>query len=490
MTLDDIQDIEMLRTVAKMHEKESLKLRTDLAEAVAKLHGKDARLAEQLAFKMERMQRQHAAALKQLFGPRSEKSQLATEGKPGGKAPQTGHGPKEQPRLPVQEVFHELTVEQAVCDLCSASMKPWKDQFEESSEVDFIVPKVVLLKHYRQKYRCTCGGCIKTAKGPTKLFPKARYSVSFAVNVALQKYCYHLPLDRQTRQLYRLGADVTSTTLWDNLSAMYKLLQPLDERLAARVMSHPVLGVDETTWKLLKTKKKGKSKTWWVWARRANDAVHYTLDESRSAEVAKRLLGDYRGIVMCDGYAAYTSLAKANPDLQLANCWTHARRDLLPFEDDPRGKRALRVIQRMYRLETQVRGKPPDEIVAWRQRKTRPLLEAFFRWIDSLHIPGSADLRKAFRYIQLRQASLTLFLSDARVAPDNNETERIIRGLCVGRKNHYGSRSERGTKVAALFYSLLDSAQLAGVNPHTYLMTAVQAAIAGQHIPLPHEISA
>jgi hypothetical protein len=34
----------------------------------------------------------------------------------------------------------------------------------------------------------------------------------------------------------------------------------------------------------------------------------------------------------------------------------------------------------------------------------------------------------------------------------------------LGRKNHYGSRSERGTEVAALFYSLIESAKLAGVN--------------------------
>ncbi len=35
----------------------------------------------------------------------------------------------------------------------------------------------------------------------------------------------------------------------------------------------------------------------------------------------------------------------------------------------------------------------------------------------------------------------------------------------VGRKNYYGSRSERGTRVAALFYSLTESAKLAAVEP-------------------------
>jgi transposase len=52
------------------------------------------------------------------------------------------------------------------------------------------------------------------------------------------------------------------------------------------------------------------------------------------------------------------------------------------------------------------------------------------------------------------------FLDDPALARDNNATERVVRG------NHHGSRSERGTRLAALLYGLLDSAELAGVNLH------------------------
>ena len=47
----------------------------------------------------------------------------------------------------------------------------------------------------------------------------------------------------------------------------------------------------------------------------------------------------------------------------------------------------------------------------------------------------------------------------------------------VGRKNHYGSRSERGTRVAAVFYSLIESAKLAGVVPRAYLGQAARWAM-------------
>jgi transposase len=102
-------------------------------------------------------------------------------------------------------------------------------------------------------------------------------------------------------------------------------------------------------------------------------------------------------------------------------------------------------------------------------------------------LPGSA-LGQAVKYMSNLWPGLTRFLSDARVPLDNNATERALRGLVVGRKNHYGSRSRRGTEVAALFYSLLETAKLCGVDPKRYLREAALAALRGEEIPLPHQL--
>ncbi len=57
------------------------------------------------------------------------------------------------------------------------------------------------------------------------------------------------------------------------------------------------------------------------------------------------------------------------------------------------------------------------------------------------------------------------------------ESSASLRGVAVGRKNHHGSRSERGTRVAALFYSLIESAKLCGVEPRAYLREATLRAV-------------
>ena len=80
--------------------------------------------------------------------------------------------------------------------------------------------------------------------------------------------------------------------------------------------------------------------------------------------------------------------------------------------------------------------------------------------------------------IRVSPQALTACLDHAAIPLDNNATERALRGVAVGRKNHYGSRSERGTQVAALCYSLLESAKLAGLEPAAYLAEATRRAIA------------
>jgi transposase len=39
----------------------------------------------------------------------------------------------------------------------------------------------------------------------------------------------------------------------------------------------------------------------------------------------------------------------------------------------------------------------------------------------------------------------------------------------IGRRNHFGSKSARGTQVAAIMYSLVESAKAAGIDPIAYL---------------------
>jgi transposase len=364
-------------------------------------------------------------------------------------------------------------------------MAEWPGQTEDSEEISVIERRFVVTTHKRQKYRCRCNAAILTAPGPLKLIEGGRYSLAFAVEVAVQKYAEHLPLDRQVRQMRRQGLVVTSQTLWDQIYALSQVLLPTYQALRMHVLSADVVHADETPWKLLQ---KAPSKTWYVWGLSSERGTYYHFDPSRGKHVPKGLLGDYRGAVMCDGYAAYQAMAREGPGVTLCFCWAHVRRAFLEaLPAYPVCEQALVLIGALYEIERQLpayqgaEGAERAELVALRterrQRESVPLLRELWQWAEQQESLPQSSLRKAITYLQSLWPGLIRFAKDGRLPLDNNAIERDLRGVVVGRKNHYGSRSERGTQVAAVLYSLIETAKHCGLPEPVYLRQATEHAL-------------
>lgn len=141
------------------------------------------------------------------------------------------------------------------------------------------------------------------------------------------------------------------------------------------------------------------------------------------------------------------------------------------------------LIGELYAIERLVPGPVPGDASAQRLRqqlrkeRSRPILVRIWQWATVQVGPPRSDFGKAVRYMLNRWAGLTRVVEDPRIPLDNNAAERALRGPVVGRKNHSGSRSLRGTEVAAVFYTLCETARLVGVDPRAYLPRAVYAAI-------------
>jgi transposase len=78
--------------------------------------------------------------------------------------------------------------------------------------------------------------------------PGGCYAPEFAVGVAVAKYADHLPLERQVRMMAREGLRVDSQTLWDQIQALARHLEPTYEALGTRALAAAVINVDETRW--------------------------------------------------------------------------------------------------------------------------------------------------------------------------------------------------------------------------------------------------
>ena len=92
------------------------------------------------------------------------------------------------------------------------------------------------------------------------------------------------------------------------------------------------------------------------------------------------------------------------------------------------------------------------------------------------------------KYLENQWAGLIRFLDDPRIPITSNAAEAALRCLVLGRNNHFGSKSKRGTEVAAMFYSLIESAKMNDLDPGAYLRHGAAAFLRGERVPLPHEL--
>lgn len=489
------KDIEVVRQAALLLEAENQKLVQKilvLQRELLQLKGAD---PTQLALKLAELEQQLAQRNQMLFGESSERR--PKKKRSDDKQPQRGHGPKKQNLREVEQVIELGPAAGTVCEHCDKPVEEWPDQFEPSDEIDVIAREFVCKKIKRKKARCECHRTIVTAPAPPKLFPGARYSIDFAIMVVIAKYLDHLPLERQVRIMKREGLDVDSQTLWDYVYAVARLLRPVHVQLLEYLLGKPVLGVDETWWRLMGAEGKragGDGKRWQVWSLCSDDAVYYQLEDTRGLRAAEKLLQNYHGIVMADGYGVYTALAKKSGRFELVHCWSHVRRKFLEAEEAFPEEAAFIVerIDALFHIDGLCPTGPPGDAMRAKLRaeRSRPIVNEINRWVFTVTALPRSSLRKAIDYMLGLWNGLTPFLDDARIPLSNNHTERSLRGPVVGRKNHYGSRSQRGTEAAAILYSLVESAKLAGVDPHAYLRVAILAALAEERIPLPHELAA
>jgi ferredoxin len=79
-------------------------------------------------------------------------------------------------------------------------------------------------------------------------------------------------------------------------------VEDVPETIIAHVLASGVIGVDETRWRMLdgRGRDAGEATNWQAWAMSCPDAIAYRIQDSRSTEAARQLIGDFDGIVMVD----------------------------------------------------------------------------------------------------------------------------------------------------------------------------------------------
>jgi len=379
--------------------------------------------------------------------------------------------------LPREEIIYDLPEAQKHCPHDGSALRFIGTDVSE--QLDIIPAQIKVLRHVRRKYACPC--CeqyVVTATKPKQPIEKSIAAPGLLATVATQKYVDALPLYRQTEIFKRIGIELDRTTLANWMMACGQLIQPLINLIHEKMTEQPVLHLDETRLQVLNEPGRAAQTQSYMWVLRTmqKPAVLYHYAPSRGGEIAKQLLGDYRGALMVDGYEGYNAVCAQQPLVRLG-CWAHARRKFIETQsaqtnDKPsKAAHALEVIQQLYRIEQAAREKTPEERHALRQTQAQPIVDQLRQWLEKNipRTPPQTLLGKALSYLHHQWPHLIRYLDNGRYPIDNNAAENAIRPFVIGRKNWLFSASQSGAKASANLYSLIETAKANGLEPYAYL---------------------
>lgn len=494
MTLDQAQepvDIAMLKAllVASVQRAEQAEKRATKAEArgldldaqianlkltIAKLrHNKFGASSERGAKLIDQMELQ----LADLVATVAEVKTAAAIAKPAAEPAQKPARRALPAHLPRERVVHPS----ATLCACGGHLRKLGEDMTETLEL--VPAQWKVIQHVREKFSCRKCEQITQAPAPSHPIPRGRAGPQLLAQVLFNKYRAHLPLNRQSDIFAHEGIDLDVSTLADWVGASAATLAPLVDEIEQHIFVAERIHTDDTTVPVL-AKNQCTTGRLWTYVRddapfggTAAPAALFYYSPDRGGEHPAKHLARYSGLMQADAYSGYNRLytASRQPGLIVeAACWAHARRkffELAELQKAPLAIEAVRRIDDLFAIEREINGLLPDERRAVRQERSKPLVDAFEKWLreERRKLSSKNPVAKAMDYSLKRWGAFARYLDDGRICMSNNAAERAVRGIAIGRKNWTFCGSDSGGRRAAAVYTLIESCKLNDVDPRAWL---------------------
>ena len=350
-----------------------------------------------------------------------------------------------------------------------------------------------MIEHVRPKYACrTCekegiSNTVKQAPVPHSVIPKGYATPSLLSQIITSKYQYGLPLYRQEAMFKQHGIELSRKTMADWIIRCAELFKPLYDQLHQHLLRQPVIQADETSLKVVDSDK--ATSYMWLYATGADspqatitgsvipNIVLYDYHNSRAGRCAVDFLDGYDGYLQVDGYQGYEQTQAT-----LVGCWAHARRKFMEAKKGAGSKGsgkadwALNHIQKLYRVETQLKEETAATRYTQRQEKSLPLLNQLETWLtkSAQQVLPKTKLGEAIQYCLNQWHKLMRYTLDGHLAIDNIRAERAIKPFVIGRKNWLFSQTATGANASAILYSIIETAKANDLNVFEYVMDCLE----------------
>ena len=480
-------------------------LKSALIDARAKLSGAEA-VIEHLQLVIAKMKRE-------MFGPRSERSQRLIDQLELQLEELAAASEEDEIKAAAVKVQvpgftrHKATRRNFPADLprrrivhpaptscpCCGGTKFSKIGEDVTETLDVVPRQWFVTEHVREKFSCRACEKINQPPAPFHAIARGFAGPSLLAMILVDKYANHQPLNRQSEQFAREGIELSVSTMADHVGACAATLRPLYELIKRHVFAAERIHGDDTTVPVL-AKLKTRTGRIWTYVRddrpfagKAAPAAVFFYSPDRGGIHPERHLAGYHGILQADAYAGFNTLyepdRKPGPITE-AGCWAHARRKLFELADiaskardqtrptiSPIAFEAVQKFDAIFMLERSINGMSREARLGARRKDIAPLVNDLIEWMkrERAKLSRHNEVAKAMDYMLKRIHVFTRFLDDGRICLSNNAAERELRGIALGRKCWLFAGSDRGGERAAVMLTLIQTAKLNDVDPRAWL---------------------
>lgn len=298
------------------------------------------------------------------------------------------------------------------------------------------------------------------------------------------KYQYHIPFHRQIKKMKAEGFAVSDSTIDGWHQTVCEMLEPLYKLQYRRVMQSRFLAADGSPMPVVDSEKHRTVKQYIIQYRSIDSGIPIYLStpgsgNGRGKKVIEANISEWTGeALMCDAYSGYDWVGKAGRTL--CRCVAHARRgfERALNENNNIALPAMALLQDIYTVESMIKHQSlEDEAkIKLRLELALPNWEALKKWCMQyiLEVPEDTLSYKAMNYLLRHYDELTNYLYIADMPIDNNDTEREIRNMVMGKKAYLFCKTNEACNRAALMYSLLGACRVLGKNAEKWLTYALK----------------
>jgi len=373
-----------------------------------------------------------------------------------------------------------ISSEDKICDKCGGRLI----KFGEDTTYKIVKQPATIevIKIVNEKYKCSkCRSIFQKRKDDP--FSNSPLTASLGAFIVDAKYGMGVPLYRLSNYFNSQGIPFSPQVLSTYMGRISEKLTKLYDAIKQYIVndSVKVLYADETPIEVIDNFKEGRQTSYMyvVCSSYYNNPIYlYEFSKTRKIDNFKKILGDYKGYLVVDGYAGYRELKEQG--IKIQSCWTHLRRyfyDIVKTlkEDEKANSASVRVVEmidKVFAIEARFKDKKltPEEILKKRNSgEYLTMINALESYVKSLNTIEQSPLGKAVKYFNNQWEECKTFLECGEVEISNNISERAVKPFALCRRNFLFVKTEDGGTNASKLFSIYQTAKANLLVPDLYL---------------------